>query len=153
MKSDRISGIIVFAIGAGVLVASLSYPIGTLRNPGGGFFPLLASALLLLLSAVFIFQSCTTKEDVTPSAVAFFPGKKARKRIILGVVGLLGYRYLIPVIGFAPATAVFILFLGKFLESYPWKKSIFFSVATAVLAYYLFQVVLKISMPIPMIKF
>lgn len=153
MKSDRISGIVVFAIGAGVLVASLSYPIGTLRNPGGGFFPLLASALLLVLSAVFILQSCITKEDVTPSAVAFFPGKKARKRIILGVVGLLGYRYLIPVIGFAPATAVFILFLGKFLESYTWKKSIFFSAATAVLAYYLFQVVLKISMPIPMIKF
>jgi len=153
MKSDRISGIVIFAIGAGVLVASLSYPIGTLRNPGGGFFPLLASILLLVLSAVFTLQSFTTREGANPSAVAFSLGKEARERVILGVVGLLGYRYLIPVVGFAPATGVFIFFLGRFLESYTWKKSVFFSAATAVSAYYLFQVVLKIPMPIPMIKF
>jgi len=39
------------------------------------------------------------------------------------------------------------------MERYSWKKSIFFSVTTAVLSYYLFQVVLKIAMPIPMLKF
>ena len=153
MKSDRISGIVIFTIGAALLMGSLSYPIGTLRNPGGGFFPLIASVLLLGLSAVFTFQSFTAKKDESSSAAAFFPGKEARQRVILGVLGLLGYRYLIPVIGFAPATAVFIFFLGKFLENYTWKKTIFFSAATAVSAYYLFQVVLKISMPIPMIKF
>lgn len=153
MRSDRISGIIIFAIGVAVFGASLSYPVGTLQKPGGGFFPLLASALLLGLSAVFIFQSFSAKENESLGAVSFLPGKEARKRIILGFVALLGYRYLIPVIGFAPATAVFIFILGKFLEGYTWKKSVFFSAATAVSAYYLFQVVLKISMPIPMIKF
>jgi len=153
MRSDRISGIIIFAIGVAVFVASLSYPVGTLQKPGGGFFPLLASALLLGLSAVFIFQSFAAKENESFSAVSFSPGKEARKRIILGFVALLGYRYLIPVIGFALATAVFIFFLSVFLERYSWKKSIFFSAATAVSAYYLFQVVLKISMPLPMLKF
>ena len=59
MKSDRISGIVIFAMGAAVCLTSLSYPIGTLQKPGGGFFPLLASILLLGLSAVFIFQSFT----------------------------------------------------------------------------------------------
>lgn len=152
MKSDRISGIIIFAIGMAVFVASLSYPIGTLQKPGGGFFPLLASVLLLGLSAVFTFQSFLARKDENAGEVPFFPGKGARKRIILGVVALLGYRYLIPVVGFAPATAMFIFFLGKFLESYTWKKSIFFSAATAFSAYYLFQVVLKIAMPIPMIR-
>jgi putative tricarboxylic transport membrane protein len=153
MKSDRISGIVIFAIGAAVCLASLSYPIGTLPKPGGGFFPLLASILLLGLSAVFIFQSFTGKGGETSSAVSFFPGKNASKRIFCGCAALLGYRYLIPVIGFAPATAVFIFFMVKFMESYSWKKSIFFSVVTAVLTYYLFQVVLKIAMPIPMLKF
>ncbi|MBI5581137.1 MAG: tripartite tricarboxylate transporter TctB family protein [Deltaproteobacteria bacterium] len=152
MKSDRISGIIIFAIGLAVCVASLSYPIGTLQKPGGGFFPLLASILLLGLSAVFILQSFTVKRGENASVVSFFPGNEASKRILCGFAALLGYRYLIPVIGFAPATAVFILFLGKFMERYSWKKSIFFSVATAISAYYLFQVVLKIAMPIPMLK-
>jgi putative tricarboxylic transport membrane protein len=153
MKSDRISGIVIFAIGAAVGLASMSYPIGTLQKPGGGFFPLLASILLLGLSAVFIFQSFTAKGGENSSAVSFFPGKEASKRILCGFAALLGYRYLIPVIGFAPATAVFIFFLGKFMERYSWKKSIFFSVATAISAYYLFQVVLKIAMPIPTLKF
>jgi putative tricarboxylic transport membrane protein len=153
MKSDRISGIVIFAIGAAVGLASLSYPIGTLQKPGGGFFPLLASILLLGLSAVFIFQSFTAKGDENSSTISFLPGKEASKRILCGFAALLGYRYLIPVIGFAPATAVFIFFLGKFMERYSWKKSIFFSVATAISAYYLFQVVLKIAMPIPTLKF
>lgn len=153
MKSDRISGIIIFAIGLAVCLVSLSYPIGTLRKPGGGFFPLLASVVLLGLSAVFIFQSFAAKHGEGSPAVSLSPGKEARKRILLGFVGLLGYRYLIPVIGFAPATVVFIFFLSTFLERYSWKKSLFFSVATAVSAYYLFQVVLKIAMPIPMLKF
>jgi len=152
MKSDRISGIVIFAIGAAVCLASLSYPIGTLPKPGGGFFPLLASILLLGLSAVFIFQSFTAKGGKNFSAVSFFPGKEAAKRILCGFAALLGYRYLIPVIGFAPATAVFIFFLGRFMERYTWQKSVFFSLATAILAYYLFQVVLKISMPIPLLK-
>jgi hypothetical protein len=109
--------------------------------------------LLLVLSAVFTLQSFAAKKDNDTGAGAFFHGEEARKRVVLGVVGLLGYRYLIPVVGFAPATGVFIFFLGRFLESYTWKKSVFFSAATAVSAYYLFQVVLKIEMPIPMIKF
>jgi hypothetical protein len=153
MKSDRISGIIIFAIGLAVCVASLSYPIGTLQKPGGGFFPLLASVLLLGLTAVFIFQSFTARRGADSGTVSFFPGKEARKRILLGFVALIGYRYLIPVIGFAPSTAVFIFFLCKFLERYGWKQSIIFSVATAVAGYYLFQVVLKIQMPPPLIKF
>lgn len=153
MKTDRISGIVIFAIGVAVFLGSLSYPVGTLQKPGGGFFPLLSSVLLLVLSGVFIFQSFMGKRGKSPDAASLFPGKKAAKRIFCGVAALVGYRYLIPVIGFAPATAVFIFFLSKFLEQYSWGKSVFFAVGAASLSYYLFQVVLKIPMPIPMIKF
>jgi hypothetical protein len=153
MKSDRISGIVIFSIGVAVFLTSLTYPIGTLQKPGGGFFPLLASAVLLGLSGVFIFQSFRDKRFENFKAGSFFPRRKAFLRIFWGIAALAAYRYLIPVIGFAPSTACFIFFLGKFLENYSWKKSICFSVATAISAYYLFQVVLKIAMPIPMLKF
>jgi putative tricarboxylic transport membrane protein len=153
MKTDRISGIVIFVIGAAVLLTSLSYPIGTLQKPGGGFFPLLSAALLLVLSGVFVFQSFMDKREKSPGAASLFPGKKAAKRIFYGVAALAGYRYLIPLIGFAPATGLFIFFLSKFLEQYSWKKSVFFSMGTAVSTYYLFQVVLKIPMPTPMLRF
>jgi putative tricarboxylic transport membrane protein len=153
MKTDRISGIVIFAIGAAVFVGSLSYPVGTLQKPGGGFFPLIASGVLLVLSGVFIYQSFTGKGEKSPGAASLFPGKKAAKRIFCGVAALVGYRYLIPVIGFAPATGLFIFFLSKFLEQYSWSKSVFFSAGAALFSYYLFQVVLKIPMPIPLIRF
>jgi putative tricarboxylic transport membrane protein len=153
MKSDRITGIVIFIIGAAVCLTSLTYPVGTLQKPGGGFFPLLSSILLLVLCAVFLFQSFTGRGRENHSGTAsFFPSQEAPKRIFYGFAALVGYRYLIPVIGFAPATAGFILVLSRFLENYSWKKSVFFSLATAVAVYYLFQVVLKIQMPMPLIK-
>jgi hypothetical protein len=42
---------------------------------------------------------------------------------------------------------VFIIFLAKVLSHYGWKTSILFSLLTAVIAYYLFVVWLKIPMP------
>jgi hypothetical protein len=83
----------------------------------------------------------------------FFSEREAPRRIILGFAGLLGYRYLLPVIGFAPSTAVFILFLSRFLGKYSWVMSIGFAVLTALAAYYLFQVWLKIPMPRPVFGF
>jgi hypothetical protein len=60
---------------------------------------------------------------------------------------LLAFRYLLPVIGFAPSTLFFIFLMTKVLGHYSWRFSILFSVLTASIAYYLFQVWLKIPMP------
>jgi hypothetical protein len=151
VRQDWISGIVFVLIGAAVLVASLKYPIGTLQKPGGGFFPLLAAALLLVLSAVFTIQSFMRRKTVTPAERG---GAKpsALRRIGFGVAALVAYRYLIPVIGFAPATALFIVALSRFLENASWARSLIFGLATAAASYYLFQVVLKIQMPVPMVR-
>lgn len=152
MMRDRISGIVFSLIGASVLVASLSYPVGTLQKPGGGFFPLLAAALLLGLSIVFTFRSFTRSIGETGAVGSFFPARETPRRILFGVLALVAYRYMIPVIGFAPATGIFILVLARFLENAGWTRSLLFAVLTAAASYYLFQVVLKINMPVPLIR-
>ncbi|MCU0559219.1 MAG: tripartite tricarboxylate transporter TctB family protein [Desulfobacterales bacterium] len=153
MKSDRVTGVIFLAIGVAVCLTSLTYPVGTLQKPGGGFFPLLASILLLGLSAIFTLQGFAAAKRQEFGSAPFFPNKKALQRILCGIAALTAYRYLMPIIGFAPATVCFIFILSRFLEGHSWPKSIFFSLATGALAYYLFQVLLKIAMPIPMIAF
>lgn len=151
MKQDRISGIVFMLIGAAVLVASLNYPVGTLQKPGGGFFPLLAAALLVGLSAVFTFQSFVRRPVVVP-AVEGSSKSRALRRIAFGVAALVAYRYLIPVVGFAPSTALFIFALSRYLEHASWTRSSIFAAAAAAASYYLFQVVLRIQMPIPMLR-
>jgi hypothetical protein len=150
---DRVSGILLFLLGLGICWKSLTYPLGSLRRPGGGFFPLIASIFLMGLSAVITAQAFLSKDSEKDMRSPFFQEKKAPQRILLGFAALLGYRYLLPVIGFAPATCFFIFFLSRFLGKYSWKGCLFFSLITAVGAYYLFEVWLKIPMPRAMIRF
>lgn len=153
MELDRISGIFLFLLGLAVFLKCLTYPIGSFRSPGGGLFPLLASIILLILAGIMTVQAFLKKDLGESSPAPFFSSKGAPQRILAGFIALLGFWYLLPVIGFGPSTFVFILFLSRFLGNYSWKVSLFFSVITAILAYYLFQVWLKIPMPIPMIRF
>ena len=153
MKLDRWSGIFLFMLGAGVFLKSLSYPLGNFHRPGGGLFPLIASILLMGLSATLTLQAFLSQEGKNAIPAPFFPERDAPKRIIFGFVALLAYRYLLPVIGFGPSTFAFIFILSKFLGKYGWKASAFFSLGAAAASYYLFQVWLKIPMPIPALRF
>jgi len=153
MNRAKITGLLLFGLGLAVFLKSLTYPLGTLRRPGGGLFPLIASVLLMGLSALLAVQAFRGKEVDDSARSPFFPEKEAPRRILAGFAGLLGYRYLLPVIGFAPSTGVFIFFLSRFLGKKGWAASTVFAVLTAVAAYYLFQVWLKIPMPRPVFGF
>ena len=129
----------------------LELPRRDAAEAGGRLFPLLAAALLLVLSVVFTFESFTRHTD-TRHAPPFFPAHETPRRILLGLAALVAYRYLIPVFGFAPSTALFIFALSRFLENASWMRSLVFALATGTASYYLFQVVLKIQMPVPMLR-
>ncbi len=131
---------------------TLSYTIGSLRMPGAGFLPLIASILLLVLSANLTLQALLPRKAKAIETPPFFPEKGASRRILLGFAGMIGFRSLFPVIGFAPSTGLFILFLVKFLGGYGWKTSIFYALVTAIVCYYLFQVWLQIPMPLPIMR-
>ncbi len=150
---DRISGIFLLVLGTAIFWNSLTLPIGTFRTPGGGLFPLIASIILIGLSAILTLQAFLSKKEKRVATTPFSPEKDAPRRIFLGFAGLVGYRYLLPVVGFSPSTGIFILFLIKFLGGYGWKASIFSALVTAVVSYYLFQVWLKIPMPLPILRF
>jgi hypothetical protein len=147
MKRDRISGILLFAFGLAACLKSLTYPLGDFRRPGGGLFPLIASVFLMGLSVLLTVQSFRAKGGEKEKEAPFFPGKESPRRILMGFAALLGFRYLLPLIGFAPSAAAFIFFLSRFLGRYGWGMSAAFALITAVAAHYLFEVWLIIPMP------
>ncbi len=149
---DIISGTIQIAVGVAVFTGSLSYDTGTLRTPGAGFFPRIASILMIGLSTIFTLQTLIARNSKASDPVSFFSERGAAQRILLCFVAMIGLSYLLPVIGFAPATCLFILFLSKCLGGYGWKVSIFYALVSMILAYYLFQVWLKVPMPSPVIR-
>ena len=145
MKRDRISGMILFALGLAVCLKSLTYPLGDFRRPGGGLFPLIASVFFMGLSVLLTVQAFRAKREEREAP--FFPEKESPRRILMGFGALLGLRYLLPLIGFAPSAAAFIFFLSRFLGRYGWWASAAFALITAVAVHYLFEVWLKIPMP------
>lgn len=144
---DRITGIVLFLIGLGICLKSLTYTVGSLRSPHAGFFPLLNSFIMMGLSALMTVQTFLKKDTGEASKARFSPSEGASKRIIIGFMILVGFRYLLAAIGFGPSTFIFIFCLAKFISHFNWKASIFFSVLTSLTAYYLFQVFLKIPFP------
>jgi hypothetical protein len=105
------------------------------------------------LSAALTLQTILPKKGTAIAPAPFFPEKGAFQRILLAVAGMVGYRYLLPVIGFGPSTGVFMFFLIRFLGGYGWKISLFYAAISGVAFYYLFEVWLKIPMPIPLLRF
>jgi hypothetical protein len=79
--SDFLSGLVFFVIAAFALSIGSSYPLGTLRNMGPGYYPMLAGGLLGLVALVLIARSFAgARED--PITVALRP-------LLLITVGIL----------------------------------------------------------------
>jgi hypothetical protein len=145
---DRISFMVLFLFGLGWCLKSLTYPIGSLRTPGAGLFPLVASILLMFASAYSVVESFLRKiESEEGPRASFFPEKEAPKRILVSFVLLIAFRYLFPLLGFAPSAFCFIFCLARLLGHFRWRASLFFAGSAATGAYILFQSLLKIQVP------
>jgi putative tricarboxylic transport membrane protein len=148
MKSlDRMSGLVLLGFGILILVKSIEFPFGTLQMPGAAVFPILASSLLMVISGTIVISSFLKPRRDQTISLSTPQLQKPLRRVVVGVGALLAYRYLLAYIGFPFACFLFILFLAKALGQYSWKTSLLFSLGTAVVCYYLFQILLKIPMP------
>ena len=144
-KSDIVTGLALLVFGVAVFIASMGYPFGSIEQPGSGFFPSLASGILILLSLSVILGPWLKKEKV--AMPAFFPTRDAPKRVVITVGFFLGYRLLFPFLGMAPTNFLFFFLTSRLLGHHSWRTSLLFSLLAAVSSYLLFQVWLDIPMP------
>jgi hypothetical protein len=82
---DLISGIVLLVGGAEEFLKSLSFPIGTFRTPGAGLFPIIASILLICLSAILTLQAFLSKKENGVEPSPFFPEKGAPEEFSWGL--------------------------------------------------------------------
>ena len=140
MTIDRFGGLVLAALALFTLWENRKWPLGSLKNPGPGYVPMLL-ALLLLAFAVLIIV---------------FGGRSGRLRdagwrewrhavAILAVCAFmalalerLGYRITI--------FAALAVLLGA-IERQSWLKTAVFSAAFAGLSFYLFATVLRVPLP------
>jgi putative tricarboxylic transport membrane protein len=139
MSRDRVSGLFWLTLAIAVAGQSFTLKLGTLNQPGPGFFPFWGAVVLGTLSVILLVGA--PSRDVLPSTA------NIRVRVLLIVVGaLLGYVLLLEILGFVTVTFLFLLLLFRLVRK-GWATSGLAALAGASASYALFQLWLKTQLP------
>ena len=119
------------AVAALALREALGLPIGTVRNPGEGFFPLWLAVLLVALSLLLLGHVL-----------------RARAGQVIGLVAALAvYTAMLEWIGYPIATFLLVLYMVKVTHPQRWLLALAVSLLAAGGSYLLFAVWLKVPLP------
>ena|SRR6266850_2488961 len=140
MRRDLVSALFWLAVAIFAAAQGLALKLGTLHQPGPGFFPFWGGVVLGLLSLILVVQSLGAKSASPPAWPA-----SARLFVVAGA--LLAYILLLERIGFVAVTFAFLLLLFR-LERRGWAFSTLTAGAGAAASWALFQLWLKTQLPV-----
>jgi hypothetical protein len=135
---ERLNGIIIFVLGVAILWQGRGLSVGTLRQPGPGFFPAVIAGILIILSGTIFFAKKAAAEK------ASFAGFG---RVAIVFVALIGYFLFLDYLGFALVSFLLMVFFFLFLGKQRWYAGILWGAVATCLAYLLFETALQSNLP------
>ena len=139
LRGGKIFGAALVAVGIFALYKAASLPLGNLREPDSGFFPVVVAVALTLFAALSI--SSRTPEADTAQAE---PGGLARVWILAAL--LAAYAWFLPSVGFVLCTAVLLGVLLRGLGRVNWRSTVLYAGGGAAGCYFLFS---RLGLPLP----
>jgi len=143
--------IVWFVFGVATVLASLTLPIGNVRAPGSGLFPLALGVLLAVLSlaqGVNVYRA--QARQVRAGVPAPPPAKRLSeetRRVLLFAAAVAVAVALLPVIGYAFTTLILMVALLRILGIARWPVVGAVSAATAIACWFVFVRILAIPLP------
>jgi len=133
-------------IGLGLLyiVVGREYPLGSAGQPGPGFFPTLAGAMLVVSSLATGLEAWLQRGQ---SAVAW-PRGEARRRLLRIMAALLGYVVLLPWAGYHLTSTLVTVIVLRVMGVSSWGMSLGTALGLAFLSYYVLAVLLNVPLPL-----
>jgi len=128
----------------GLLIAEESYRLGlgSFGKPDSGFFPFLIGIFLVGLAVILLWQPWAGEEKRARSG-----DKINYAKIVYCLLSLYVYALSFEWLGFILATFLLLVILLKFIEHKGWILSVTVSLATAVVSYIFFGVLLQALLP------
>ena len=142
---DIITALVFLAIGITVMVGSLKLGASWgADGPEAGYFPFYISLIILISSAVTLFQAViTNKNKETESFVDREPLKQVMAVFIPAIIFVLG----VQLIGIYVASALYIAIFMVWLGKYAVWKAIAVSVGVTIALYLMFEFWFQVPLP------
>jgi putative tricarboxylic transport membrane protein len=141
VRRDVVVATLALALGAAAIFESAKLPLGTVRNPGEGFFPWWTSVVIVLLALVLVTQALTFR----PSASQQAPGRIAKVTALLLV--LAAYTFLLDSLGYLLCTFLLVLFMLRATDAQRWPVALSMALLTALGSYVVFAIWLSVPLP------
>ncbi len=149
MEEDRSIPLCLLIIGIGFIFYSAKYPIGSLTNPGVGFFPILIAAGLVGLAAASLWG-----RHRAPANLRRLPGggAVAEESIWAGrtygvIATLIAFAAVHAVLGFWVSVWAAMGFLLRIAGVPSWKRALLGGGITALVSYLVFEYYLGAIFP------
>ena len=142
-KGYIVVGAIGICLSVLYLAVSFQMPMGRLRQPGAGVFPVISGFLLLLGSVSALWEGLKTRKS---ESVELPAGSDLRRLLVL-VGGILGYLVLLPILGQLISSTIFCFVLIRALSSLSIGWVALYALLMAGAAYLLFVRFLMLPMP------
>jgi putative tricarboxylic transport membrane protein len=141
VRRDVVVAALALAFGGAALFESAKLPLGTVRNPGQGFFPWWTSAVIVLLALLLLTQALTSRTRANQQA----PGRIAKVTALLLV--LAAYTFLLDLLGYLICTFFLVLFMLRATDPQRWPVALGMALLTAVSSYVMFAIWLSVPLP------
>lgn len=141
--ADRMGGILLLAFAGYIFVNSLSLGYVAGGIPGAGFLPLWSS-VIMAVSAVAILVKSWRK----PLSGPLIANRALLWRTVVFGLGIVAMAFLLPYLGMVLTLALFMLFAVPFLGARNPLKIAASVILVPLFVYVLFQLILKVPLPV-----
>lgn len=146
MKAERVSSLFWLAVGLISLYGASLLGLGTWHEPGSGFFSFLAGCFICFMALIVFLQSFIRGRGFQAKLSALWEGGNWRRPMIISLL-LLGYILVLERLGFLFSSFLLLFIILKQVEKLSWGKAILYPVVTLSISYFLFDVLLKATLP------
>ena len=144
-KADIISSSFWFAFSVFIGIESYRLGLGTIRQPGSGFFFFWTAIALGFMSVIIFARACVMRNNETTEP-SLFRGQNTTKLVFV-LIALFLYAFLIERLGFLLVTLLLFFYLLGVIEKRKIGITILVSVLVTAFAYLVFEICLESQLP------
>jgi putative tricarboxylic transport membrane protein len=149
-RADRVGAVILLLFGAWFAAVALrNYTYWSATGPGPGFFPFWLGLAMAALAALLLVRA-VRENDPGPT---WAPRGRGLARLLGVLGGVVAFVVLMPWLGMAVTTVLFLIGILRLLEGHAWTTAVSVAVATAVVNWAIFTWWLRVPFPTGVLGF